>query len=110
MQLVALDLKTISKFAQLEYKLGDPERGKTIFEGIVDSHPKRWDLWSIYIDMEAARGDMQGIRYWNLFLNSITGITDDAPQKCFRPHPCPKNDKPQGQVSWLQFPSRIYPF
>ncbi|KAI0080360.1 U3 snoRNP-associated protein Rrp5 [Panus rudis PR-1116 ss-1] len=58
-------LKTISKFAQLEYKLGDAERGKTIFEGIVDSHPKRWDLWSIYIDMEAAQGDIASVR--NLF-------------------------------------------
>jgi hypothetical protein len=56
------DLKTISKFAQLEYKLGDPERGKTIFEGIVDSHPKRWDLWSVYMDMEAGQGDIQNLR------------------------------------------------
>jgi len=56
------DLKTISKFAQLEYKLGEPERGKTLFEGIVDSHPKRWDLWSIYIDMEAGQDDVQSIR------------------------------------------------
>ncbi|KAI0314775.1 nucleic acid-binding protein [Amylostereum chailletii] len=56
-------LKTISKFAQLEYKIGDPERGKTIFEGIVDSHPKRWDLWSIYIDMEAGQQDMQSVRH-----------------------------------------------
>ncbi|KAL0951450.1 hypothetical protein HGRIS_008139 [Hohenbuehelia grisea] len=58
-------LKTISKFAQMEYKLGDPERGKTIFEGIIDSHPKRWDMWSIYMDMEAGQGDMQSLR--NLF-------------------------------------------
>lgn len=58
-------LKTISKFAQLEYKLGDAERGKTIFEGIVDSHPKRWDLWSIYMDMEAGQGDIQSLR--NIF-------------------------------------------
>ncbi|KZT35635.1 nucleic acid-binding protein [Sistotremastrum suecicum HHB10207 ss-3] len=58
-------LKTISKFAQLEYKLGDSERGKTIFEGIVDSHPKRWDLWSVYIDMEAVTQNIQGIR--NIF-------------------------------------------
>ncbi|KAF8078800.1 hypothetical protein FPV67DRAFT_79954 [Lyophyllum atratum] len=58
-------LKTISKFAQLEYKQGEPERGKTLFEGIIDSHPKRWDLWSIYMDMEAGQGDIQSIR--NLF-------------------------------------------
>ncbi|RDB29525.1 rRNA biogenesis protein RRP5 [Hypsizygus marmoreus] len=58
-------LKTISRFALLEYKLGEPERGKTIFEGIVDSHPKRWDLWSIYMDMEAGQSDIQSLR--NLF-------------------------------------------
>ena len=56
------DLKTISRFAQMEYKLGDPERGKTVFEGIIDSHPKRWDLWSIYMDMEAGQGDIQSLR------------------------------------------------
>ncbi|KAK2461613.1 hypothetical protein APHAL10511_006076 [Amanita phalloides] len=58
-------LKTIAKFAQLEYKHGDPERGKTIFEGIVDSHPKRWDLWSVYIDMEAGQRNIQSLR--NIF-------------------------------------------
>lgn len=58
-------IKTISKFAQLEYKLGDAERGRTIFEGIVDSHPKRWDLWSIYMDMEVKQGDIQHLR--NIF-------------------------------------------
>ena len=58
-------MKTICKFAQLEYKFGDPERGKTIFEGIVDSHPKRWDMWSIYMDMEAGQGDIMNLR--NLF-------------------------------------------
>ncbi|KAF8560198.1 hypothetical protein OG21DRAFT_1401925 [Imleria badia] len=64
-------LKTISKFAQLEYKLGDTERGRTIFEGIVDSHPKRWDIWSIYMDMEARKGDIQHLR--NLF-NHVLAI------------------------------------
>ncbi|KAI0066486.1 nucleic acid-binding protein [Artomyces pyxidatus] len=63
-------LKTISKFAQLEYKFGDAERGKTIFEGIIDSHPKRWDLWSIYMDMEAGQKDIQSLR--NLFDRVLT--------------------------------------
>jgi rRNA biogenesis protein RRP5 len=58
-----LDLKTISQFALLEYKHGEPERGKTLFEGIIDSHPKRWDLWSIYMDMEANQQNIQGLRY-----------------------------------------------
>ncbi|KAG8688059.1 rRNA biogenesis protein rrp5 [Ceratobasidium sp. 394] len=58
-------LKTISTFARMEYKLGDPERGKTIFEGIIESHPKRNDLWSVYIDMEASQDNIQSIR--NIF-------------------------------------------
>ncbi|RXW22586.1 hypothetical protein EST38_g3267 [Candolleomyces aberdarensis] len=55
-------VKTVSRFAQMEYKLGDPERGRTLFEGIVDSHPKRWDLWAVYIDMEAGQKDIQTVR------------------------------------------------
>jgi rRNA biogenesis protein RRP5 len=42
----------ISKFAQLEYKSGVAERGRTMFEGILQSYPKRVDVWSIYLDME----------------------------------------------------------
>ncbi|KAG9043140.1 rRNA biogenesis protein rrp5 [Tulasnella sp. UAMH 9824] len=55
-------VKTVTKFAQMEYKLGDPERGRTIFEGIVDSHPKRFDLWLVYIDHEAGQGNIDSIR------------------------------------------------
>ena len=66
-----LDLKTISQFALLEYKHGEPERGKTLFEGIVDSHPKRWDMWSIYMDMEANQKNIQGLRYVWLPVSSL---------------------------------------
>jgi rRNA biogenesis protein RRP5 len=40
-----------SKFAQLEFKMGEAERGKTIFENIVGNYPKRTDQWSVYVDM-----------------------------------------------------------
>ena len=50
----------------MEYKLGDPERGKTIFESMLDSHSKRWDLWSVYMDMEATQNDIQTLRYVNI--------------------------------------------
>ncbi|QRV97232.1 rRNA biogenesis protein RRP5 [Ceratobasidium sp. AG-Ba] len=63
-------LKTISTFARMEYKLGDPERGKTIFEGIVESHPKRNDLWSMYIDMEASQNNIQSAR--NIFNRALS--------------------------------------
>jgi len=55
-------VKTISKFALSEFKLGDPERGRTIFEGIVDSYPKRIDLWSMYIDQEIKQKNVSGVR------------------------------------------------
>ncbi|KAG8928202.1 rRNA biogenesis protein rrp5 [Tulasnella sp. 418] len=67
-------LKVISKFAQLEYRLGQPERGRTIFEGIITSHPKKYDQWSIYIDMEAKQGDIGNIRgiFERVFLQKLS--------------------------------------
>ncbi|TPX37608.1 hypothetical protein SmJEL517_g00637 [Synchytrium microbalum] len=55
-------IKTISKFAQMEFKHGEPERGRTIFEGIVTNYPKRVDLWSVFLDMEIRVGDVAIIR------------------------------------------------
>lgn len=45
----------ISKFAQLEYKLGTPERGRTVFESLVGNFPKKLDLWNVYLDMETSQ-------------------------------------------------------
>ncbi|KAI2801942.1 Protein RRP5 [Blomia tropicalis] len=44
-------LDVISKFGQLEFKFGDSEKGKTIFESMLATYWKRLDQWSIYIDM-----------------------------------------------------------
>ncbi|CAP28681.2 Protein CBG09112 [Caenorhabditis briggsae] len=44
------DIQLISKFAQLEFKLGDAERGRTLLEGLVTAHPKKTDLWLVYAD------------------------------------------------------------
>ena len=41
----------INKFGQLEFKYGDKERAKTLYEKLLSSYPKRTDIWSIYIDM-----------------------------------------------------------
>jgi hypothetical protein len=30
---------------------------------MIDSHPKRLDLWSVYIDMEATKQNIIGVRY-----------------------------------------------
>jgi rRNA biogenesis protein RRP5 len=48
--------------AILEFKHGDAERGKTLFEGLIDRAPKRLDLLSVYVDQLAKIGDIQGAR------------------------------------------------
>lgn len=57
--LITLDkqkhIAVISKFAQFEYKHGTSERGRTVFESLVGSFPKRLDLWNVYLDMEIRR-------------------------------------------------------
>lgn len=40
----------VTKAAILEYNHGSAERGKSIFEGLLDSFPKRTDLWAVYLD------------------------------------------------------------
>lgn len=36
----------------MEYRYGNFERGRTMFEGIISNYPKKLDIWSVYIDME----------------------------------------------------------
>jgi rRNA biogenesis protein RRP5 len=45
----------IMKFAQLEYRHGSSERGRTVFSSLCANFPKRLDLWSVYLDMEVGR-------------------------------------------------------
>ena len=52
-------LDTTSKFAQLEFTSphGDPERGRTMFEGLISTWPKRLDLWNVLLDLELKQGE-----------------------------------------------------
>lgn len=52
----------ISRFAQYEFKYGEPERGRTMFESLLSSYPKRVDLWSVYADMLLKKGDLDAVR------------------------------------------------
>uniref|UniRef100_A0A5F8HAI3 Protein RRP5 homolog n=1 Tax=Monodelphis domestica TaxID=13616 RepID=A0A5F8HAI3_MONDO len=52
----------ISKFAQLEFQLGDAERAKAMFETTLSSYPKRTDVWSVYIDMIIKYGSQKEAR------------------------------------------------
>lgn len=55
-------LKITLKFARFEFKFGDPEVGRTIFEGLISNNPKRTDIWSVYIDLEVSLEEIQNGR------------------------------------------------
>lgn len=40
----------ISKYALMEFKAGNLEAGRTMFEGIIANYPSRMDIWAIYMD------------------------------------------------------------
>lgn len=52
----------MSKFAQLEYEHGSAERARTIFDALLEKHPKRMDLVFVYVDKEVKHGDLQHAR------------------------------------------------
>ncbi|KAJ1924989.1 rRNA biogenesis protein rrp5 [Tieghemiomyces parasiticus] len=64
-------VKAVSRFALLEFKEGNAERGRTIMEGVLANHPKRLDLWSVYLDMEIKRGEYAAAR---ALFRRITGL------------------------------------
>lgn len=68
-------VETTSKFAQLEFRSpnGDVERGRTVFEGLLSSFPKRVDLWNVLLDLEIKNGDAEQVR--RLF-ERVLGIRD----------------------------------
>ncbi|KAI9173087.1 rRNA biogenesis protein rrp5 [Blastocladiella emersonii ATCC 22665] len=66
----AKHIAAITQMALLEFKLGDAERGRTIFEGVLANYPKRVDLWSVYLDMEVKSRDFDAAR--RLFDRIIT--------------------------------------
>jgi len=59
----AKHVEVISKFAQLEFRHGLAERGRTVFDGVLANYPKRVDVWNIYIDMELRQGESEPTRH-----------------------------------------------
>ena len=60
------------KFAQFEYRNGNPERGSTIFEKLLsENNTAKTDIWSVYFDehIKAHSGDLESVR--NLFDRAI---------------------------------------
>merc|ERR1712071_737823 len=54
--------ETMTKFAQMEYEFGSPERGRTIFDGLLEKYPKRLDLLFVYVDKEVKNGEIEAAR------------------------------------------------
>lgn len=52
----------INRFAQLEFQFGEIERARTMFESLLSNYPKRMDMWIVYVDLLAKRGDIEGAR------------------------------------------------
>ncbi|XP_055013980.1 protein RRP5 homolog isoform X2 [Boleophthalmus pectinirostris] len=52
----------IAKFAQLEFRYGDIEKGRTMFDKVLTSYPKRTDLWSVFIDLMVKHGSQKEVR------------------------------------------------
>ncbi|CAM9425382.1 unnamed protein product, partial [Ectocarpus sp. 8 AP-2014] len=68
-------VSVISRFAQNEFEHGSVERGRSVFEGLMASYPKRLDLWNVYLDKEVKAGDLRAAR--NL-LERLTGMDFNA--------------------------------
>uniref|UniRef100_A0AC35UEV1 S1 motif domain-containing protein n=1 Tax=Rhabditophanes sp. KR3021 TaxID=114890 RepID=A0AC35UEV1_9BILA len=52
----------LCKFAMLEYKVGDQEKGKNMFEKSLQTYPKRLDVWNIYIDLSLKHAPIKDTR------------------------------------------------
>ncbi|XP_014221009.1 protein RRP5 homolog [Trichogramma pretiosum] len=50
------------KFAILEGKHGHREQSCNLFEKIISEHPKRVDIWSVYVDSLVKNGDIKNAR------------------------------------------------
>lgn len=55
-------VEVMSKFGQMEFEMGSPERGRTIFGALLEKHPKRMDLLFVHIDKEVKNGDIAKAR------------------------------------------------
>ena len=55
-------IEVISKYAIAEFEFGSCDRARVLFEELLSAHPKRTDLWHIYVDREIKLGKYQEAR------------------------------------------------
>jgi len=61
--------RLVTLLARIEFKLGNPERGRTMFAGLLGLYPKRVDIWDMYLDQELRIGDIDKCRA--LFMQAV---------------------------------------
>lgn len=59
---VLLGVDVITKFAQMEFRFGDAEKGRNMFDKVLTNYPKRTDLWSVFIDLMVKHGSQKEVR------------------------------------------------
>lgn len=80
----------ISRFAALEFRSpnGEPERGRTMFEGLLATWPKKGDLWSQLLDLEmgvtGADADPTAVRDVFERRTRVKGLKPQQAEKWFR--------------------------
>ena len=55
-------VEVVSKVAELEFELGSPEKGRTLFNALIAKNPKRLDLLFVFIDKEVKCQNISGAR------------------------------------------------
>ncbi|XP_045137671.1 protein RRP5 homolog [Portunus trituberculatus] len=55
-------VELINRFGQLEFRFGEMERGRTMFESLLSTYWKRMDIWSVYVDLLTKNKDIDGAR------------------------------------------------
>ena len=51
-----------SSAALAEFRAGDADRGRALYEGVLRAAPRRTDLWAVYADQEIRRGEPARVR------------------------------------------------
>jgi len=55
-------IRVLTAYALAEFKIGDVEHARTMFETLVSRYPKRLDLWWQYMDQEVRLENISGVR------------------------------------------------
>lgn len=56
-------VELINRFGQLEFRFGEMERGRTMFESLLSTYWQRMDIWSVYVDVLTKNKDIEGARH-----------------------------------------------